>query len=167
MALKIWKWNCFRVKNCYPTPATTSSKRHRSWKNRRCNESENSTCRRAWKLRRRRHPRRRPPSVHSGWCNEDKCRKSWFSSILKSAQVFHLFPSSLVARQNKLECLSLKIFSATPNIFVCGRGLREWGTLLCFTLMVGTWGGIFSHVQPFYEWAVSNLDRSMHRSLLV
>ncbi len=27
------------------------------------------------------------------------------------------------------------------------------------------WGRIFSHVQPFYEWAVSNQDRSMHRSL--
>jgi hypothetical protein len=29
------------------------------------------------------------------------------------------------------------------------------------------WGRIFSRVRPFYEWAVSNLDRSMHRSLWV
>ncbi len=28
-------------------------------------------------------------------------------------------------------------------------------------------GRIFSHVRPFYEQAVSNLDRSMHRSLWV
>ncbi len=26
---------------------------------------------------------------------------------------------------------------------------------------------IFSHVRPFYEWAMSDLDRSMHRSLWV
>jgi hypothetical protein len=30
-----------------------------------------------------------------------------------------------------------------------------------------TRGHIFSHVRPFYEQAVSNLDRSMHRSLWV
>ncbi len=30
-----------------------------------------------------------------------------------------------------------------------------------------SWGHIFSHVRPFYEWAVSNLDRSMRRSLWV
>jgi hypothetical protein len=30
-----------------------------------------------------------------------------------------------------------------------------------------TRGRIFSHVRPFYERAVSNLDRSMHRSLWV
>jgi hypothetical protein len=30
-----------------------------------------------------------------------------------------------------------------------------------------TRGHIFSRVWPFYEWAVSNLDRSMHRSLWV
>ncbi len=29
------------------------------------------------------------------------------------------------------------------------------------------WGHIFSHVQPFYEQGVSNLDRSMHISLWV
>jgi hypothetical protein len=28
-------------------------------------------------------------------------------------------------------------------------------------------GRIFSHVRPFYEWAVSDVDRSMHRSLWV
>jgi hypothetical protein len=28
-------------------------------------------------------------------------------------------------------------------------------------------GRIFSHVRPFYEWAVSDLDRYMHRSLWV
>jgi hypothetical protein len=28
-------------------------------------------------------------------------------------------------------------------------------------------GHIFSCVWPFYEWAVSDMDRSMHRSLLV
>ncbi len=28
-------------------------------------------------------------------------------------------------------------------------------------------GRIFSHVRPLYEWAVSDLDRSMHRSLWV
>ncbi len=30
-----------------------------------------------------------------------------------------------------------------------------------------TWGRIFSHVWLIYEWAVSDLDRSMHRSLWV
>jgi len=28
-------------------------------------------------------------------------------------------------------------------------------------------GRIFSHVRPFFECAVSNLDRSMHRSLCI
>ncbi len=30
-----------------------------------------------------------------------------------------------------------------------------------------SWGHIFNHVRPFYQWVVSDLDRSMHRSLLV
>ncbi len=32
---------------------------------------------------------------------------------------------------------------------------------------IGTRGHIFSHVRPFYERAVSNLDRSMDKSLWV
>ncbi len=38
----------------------------------------------------------------------------------------------------------------------------EWRTLRC-----KAWGRIFSCVRPFYEWVVSNLDRSMHRSVWV
>jgi hypothetical protein len=36
-----------------------------------------------------------------------------------------------------------------------------------FFILSHFWGRIFSHVWPFYEWAVSDLDRSMHRSLWV
>jgi hypothetical protein len=35
------------------------------------------------------------------------------------------------------------------------------------TLKLVTRGRIFSSAQPFYEWTVSDLDRSMHRSLWV
>ncbi len=35
------------------------------------------------------------------------------------------------------------------------------------SMLMVTWGCIFSHVRPFYERALSNLDRSMHRSLRV
>jgi hypothetical protein len=53
--------------------------------------------------------------------------------------------------QNKFEHLSLIIF---------------W-IILKILYHVRTRGHIFSHVWPLYEWAVSDLDRFMHRSLWV
>jgi hypothetical protein len=49
------------------------------------------------------------------------------------------FSLSLIFYQNKIECLLMKVF----------------------------WDRIFSCAWPFYEQAVSDLDRSMHRSLWV
>ncbi len=43
--------------------------------------------------------------------------------------------------------------------------MAKFSTQLCWWLK--PWGCIFSHVRPFYERAVSDLDRSMHRSLCV
>jgi hypothetical protein len=40
--------------------------------------------------------------------------------------------------------------------------MQQW-----FTYMNDLRGRIFSHVRPFYELAVSNLDRPMHGSLWV
>ncbi len=47
------------------------------------------------------------------------------------------------------------------------QDLTKEKTLAYYELCLKYRGRIFSHVQPFYELAVSNLDRSMHRSLWV
>ncbi len=39
--------------------------------------------------------------------------------------------------------------------------------LLFLEILFVTWDRIFSHVWSFYEWAVSDLDRSRHRSVWV
>ncbi len=42
-----------------------------------------------------------------------------------------------------------------------------WPVACTIKILWWSWGCIFSHVRPCYEWTVSNLDRCMHRSLWV
>jgi hypothetical protein len=60
----------------------------------------------------------------------------------------------------------LIIFIRLPNPFFPVGGLAGWGRVVGDPNQYNR-GRIFSRVQPFYERAVSNLDRSMHRSLWV
>ncbi len=66
---------------------------------------------------------------------------------------------------NTLAYYDTATITAVKSFIVQAPGFKNSHVFCWKCEELGSWGHIFSHVRPFYERAVSNLDRPMHRSL--
>ncbi len=109
--------------------------------------------------------------------------KKWqhFGQPFAVTKLLHFYLNKLF--QNMACCRYFKVSKVTKNVdalefqielccryFVLFSGLETfWATFwkIGQILIRFFWGSIFSHVRPFFERAVSDLDRSMHISLWI